>query len=1125
MRLSFVILLCCLLQVSANTYSQNTSLNIKLVNASIKEVFKDIKEQSEFTFVYNVDDIEKLGKINCEFKESTIEEILDYCMEGTEMTYKVRDKVINIVPKDKVEEIQKQSNDQLQKITITGKVSDKDGIPLPVVSIIVKGTTVGIVTDQDGNYTLEIPIDAEVLVFSFVGMKTVEEVIGGRTTINVVLEEVLQDVDEVMIIAYGTIKKESFTGSAKTLGEEKLRSTQSSDISEALQGNVSGVEISQSSGSPGTSPSIRIRGVGSINASSEPLIVVDGMPYGNSLNTINPQDIEKMSVLKDAAATALYGSRAANGAILITTKKGKEDRTSVEFSAQWGISSRAIEDYETVGAVDYYELMWEGLYNAYIASGYTNAAELASKSVVSKQVYNPFNIDQPVGLDGKIKADAKLLWEDNWSENIYNKGNKQEYGLSFAGGNDKSQNYFSLGYLDFEGILINSNFERYSARLDNQRLVFDWLKIGANFAGSTSTSNEPIGESGSLRSLNYQASAIPSIYPIYLRDQNGKIIKDDNGKPFYDYGINGDEDGRAQRPYWAMPRSNFLGSEQYDKNTLKNDQLSFRTFAEISIYTGLTWKASLSYDYTSIGKHRFLNSKYGEGATTVGSGFKSESKQKAWNLNNLLTYDKKIDNHSFNILAGHERYSLNYSYLEASKTNFIFEDMQELAVGSVVSNPPNSFIDNYRVESFLSRINYDFDNRYYLSLSYRTDGSSRFEKDVRWGNFWSIGTSWRISQENFMESTNDWLDNLKLKASYGTLGNDNLGTYYAYQQLYLTGNNNLNQTGVQISRLGTPNLTWEVSKTSNVGIEFGLFDFVNIEFEMFKRKVEDMLFARPLPLSAGITSIDENIGDMRNTGFEIDLFAKLVDKREFIWTFEINATHYKNEITRLVQDEIITGKYHYKVGNSAYDFYLKEWAGVDKENGDPLYYTGNKNATERETVNDWFTAKKYNLGSALPDLFGGFSNTLAYKGFEFTTLFNYKIGGTLYDMGYQLITHSGIYSGLNLHVDVLDHWTPENPDSKNPGMNSFNYNGNITSSRYLFDTTYLRLRNLVFSYNLPSEICSKAKMKQCKVSFIGQNLFTIYNGKGFDPEAGFSNDSDYNYPQMKVISLGLNVVL
>lgn len=1010
-----------------------------------------------------------------------------------------------------------------QKNTITGKVSDEKGNAIAGASVFVKGTSAGVISGIDGTFSLELPEGTTSFTVSFLGMGAADVVLNGQRNFIVTLYPLPGHLNEIMVVAYGTTTRESFAGSAGTVNQKQISAIQNPDVAESLQGNISGVEISQSSGSPRSSASIRIRGVGSINASSSPLIVVDGMPYGNSLNTLNSQDIETISVLKDAAATALYGSRAANGAILITTKKGKANRQNVEFAAKWGVSSRAVYGYETVNTPQYMELMWEGLYNGYASRGMQNPDQLASKNLVGTLLYNPYSVAEPVGADGKISQNARLLWDSNWADAIYNTGKNQEYGLVLSGGDESNLYYLSLGYLDFDGILLNSAFKRYSARLNNQRKMTDWLTVGMNFSGSSTNSSEPVGETGS-NSLNYQASAIAPVYPIYLHNNNGNIINDSAGNPLYDFGMNGDQDGRPARPYWANPGVNFLGSEKYDKNSVVNDQLSMRTFAEFQITKELSLKSNLYFDYAQTASHQFLNALYGAGSLTKGRSTKTEAKQKVWTVNNILNYRKTFEKHSVSVLAGHERYKLHSEVLSATKTNFNFENMDELAAGSVIS-AANSTEDNYALESFLSGLNYDFASRYYFSASYRTDGSSRFHKDVRWGSFWSVGTAWRISEEDFMKTTETWLTNLKIKASYGTVGNDNLGTYYAYQQLYATGHNNLDQTGVQISRLGTPELTWEVSKTSNMGVDLGVLQRINLEFEVFKRKVTDMLFARPLPLSAGVTSVDENIGDMQNTGFETTLFLNPVNKNGFVWNVGVNATHYKNKITKLMQNEIIVGKFQYKEGGSVYDFYLKEWAGVKSENGDPLYYVDPAGTENRKTINNWFSAPKHNVGTALPDLFGGINNELRYKQFEFQMLWNYKIGGGIYDNAYQLLMQSGAYSGLNIHRNVLDRWTPENKTSQIPAMNSFNYNGNITSSRFIMDASYIRLRNVNLSYNLPSKWCGKANLNSCKLTLSGQNLLTFSHSTGYDPEAGFTNENNFNYPQMKVFSLGVNVTL
>lgn len=1111
--------------MATNSFSQKT-ITLDLKDISLKTCIKEIEQQVNLGFLYNSKDLGAVDGLDVYYENASIEEVLNDLLLNNGFGYEIQDEVILIMKSPEIEKTGEiETPHQAAPDTISGIVKDADGRPFPFVTIYFKeNLQVGTTSKDDGTYQLIRPDESlKTIVFSFVGMKTVEMPVGSSNVIDVDMEADFFEMDEVLVIAYGTTKKESFTGAASSLSETKITQTQSPNASQALQGNVSGVEISQTSGSYNSATSIRIRGIGSINASSEPLIVVDGVPYGNNLNTINTQDIETMTVLKDAAAAAIYGSRAANGAIIITTKRGSEGKSRIEFTANFGFTSKAIKNYETVGAGDYYELMWEGLRNAYASAGESNPEELASANLGTSLVYNPFSLNQPVGLDGKIKSDAQLLWQTDWAKEVYQTGNNQEYGLSYSGGDENESYYMSLGYSNYEGILTSSDYERFTARIDWQKELTSWLKTGVNMSGSNSKNNEPIGQEGFYNSLNYMAIGMSAIYPVYLRDAQGNFILDESGGNIYDYGVNGDADGRPQRPYWAMPGLNYLGSELYDKNTSAVNQASLRTFLEFKFTEGLKFRTSLSYDLNYISNHIYLNPVYGQGAITNGFATRSENNTNVFNFNNILTYDKVFNKHTLGVLAGQESYSWNNTYLTATKTNFDFENMYELAAGSIVQDA-NSWEDNYRIASFFTRVNYDYASRYYLSMSYRTDGSSRFHPDSRWGNFWSIGGSWRIIEEEFLKSQQDWLSNLRLRLSYGTLGNDRLGTYYAYQQLYSTGHNNLDQPGVQVSRLGTPDLTWEVSKTTNLGIDFGLFNVLEIELDFFQRKVNDMLFARPLPLSAGIASIDENIGDMQNTGIEFSIFAKAIDNKNFKWFIEFNGTHYKNKITRMVQDEILAGFYKYEVGGSAYDFNIKEWAGVDSENGDPLYYI-NAGDSERETTNSWFSANKTTMGTALPKLYGGFTNTFLFKGIEFSFLFTYKWGGQVYDKGYQFISHSGAYAGLNLSEDVLDRWTPDNPNADIPSMDSYDYNGNITSSRFLFDASYIRLRNLSLAYNLPLKWCAKMHLTNLRVNVIGQNLLTFSHSKGFDPEVGFGSVADFNYPQLKVITIGINATL
>lgn len=1006
-----------------------------------------------------------------------------------------------------------------ETVKFSGHVKDMSGKPLFYINVQIEGTTMGTNTDDKGYFEIVAPRgDYKNLIVSCVGFTTRVIPIGNQTEFEVILEESITELQDIMVVAYGTTRKESFTGSAETLNKLQISTNQSSSFIEALQGNVSGAEVIQSAGEPGASPTIRIRGIGSINASSEPLIVVNGVPYNGQLNSINPQDIESMSILKDAAATALYGSRAANGVIMITTKKGKEGKPEISFTIKNGVNSRAMPGYNTVNSTDYYRLQWEALYNDYVNYGTENPGAMASQNVVPSLVYNPFNIDEPIDHNGDVKPEAVLMWDTDWKNEIFHVGKHNDYSISASGGNENSKTYLSLGYLNQDGIMTNSNFKRYSANLDNQTKINSWLNVGLNLLGSVSTNDQPAG------ALTQQSSFFAPIYPVYLRDKDGNIIRDSEGEPIFDFGLDGDEDGRPQRPYWGSPGENVLGAQKYDLNLQKSNQASVRTFSEITPLSGLSLRSSLSYDFNGYGLLNYLNPKYGEGTAYKGQSTRTGTNNYTISFSNILIYDKTFNKHSLNVIAGHERYMQKIDFYTATKRGFDFESMKELAGGALITNA-NSYEDNYRIESYMSRLNYDFANRYYLSLSYRTDGSSRFHEDVRWGQFWSVGASWRISEEEFMSGTASWIDNLKLKASYGELGNDNIGKYYAYQQLYSTGHNNLGKTGVQISRLGTPLLTWEVSKTTNVGLEASFLNRFKFEFEVFNRVVSNMLFARPLPPSSGVKTVDDNIGDMKNTGWELNLTAIPLQSHDFTWTIDLNTSHYKNKITSLVQEEIRVGYYMYRVGGSVYDFSLKEWAGVDHETGDPLYYTDPQDVPDRQTTNSWFMAKYYNHGSALPKLFGGITNAFKYKGFELSCLLYYKLGGKLFDEGYQWITHSGLYGGINLHKDVLNRWTPENKTSDIPRMDAGNYHGNITSSRYLFDASYLRIRNLTIGYYLPDEIAQRINTRNVYLYLTGQNLFTMSKTKGIDPEASADNISAFNYPSMRTISVGLNFSL
>ncbi len=1028
-----------------------------------------------------------------------------------------------------------------QTKVITGKVTGADdGLPIPGVTIAIPGTSTGTVTDINGNYQITLDANVTTLRFSYVGMTTQDVEIGNRTVINVVMKFSVTALDEVIVVAYGTTTKKSFTGSATSVKTEKLEKLSVTNVSSALQGNATGVQVISSSGQPGTDATIRIRGIGSINASSNPLYVVDGVPFGGSINSIQPSDIESMTVLKDAAATALYGSRGANGVIMITTKKGKKGKAKVNIKVSHGISSKAVEDYETVGAADYYKLIWTALKNKKAGEGDPNPAQWATDNVVTTLGYNPFSVAKPIDTNGEVASGAELLWDTDWMDAILDNGQRSEYIFDVSGGTENTNYYMSLGYLKNEGIVPVSDFERFNARVNLDMKVNEWFKTGINIAGSTSNQNYPNTAGSSYSNMIQFGRNVAPIYPIYLRNTDGTFILNDDESKIFDYGQDGDQDGRGARPTDGYPNTNVLGGAMLDKRLYERDNVSLRTYMEAQIIEGLTFRSNFSYDYYVYNRHEYANPDFGYAKSYGGFSYKARTKATTYTFNNLLTYDKNFGDHNINLLGGHEAYKYTYYYLFASGSAFPFAGLEELDAAAATQDI-SSYRNDHRIQSFLGRAEYNYAGKYYLSASYRRDGSSRFHEDYRWGDFWSLAGSWRMSEENFMKSIN-WIDNMKVRASYGTLGNDALNSgFYAYQGLYSTGYNNLSDAGLLINKLENQSITWEVSKTMNIGLEVGILNKFNFEFEFFNRKVEDMLFARPLPNSTGITSIDENVADMKNVGFEGSIFAQLITNKDFKWSIDLNFTHYKNTITKLPEDskEIISGSKKLMEGHSYNEFFIQEYAGVDPDNGDALWYkdvyeldsennpvlddNGDKIVIGRETTNEYSEADKYYVGKSLPDLYGGITNNLSYKGFDLSVFVYYSLGGKILDGDYQQLTHSGLRYGGSMSVDMLNAWAPDNTTSDIPRIDAGTTDANSRSSRYLVDASYLRLRNVTLGYTLPKSITQKIHFDKVRLYVSADNLFTIFGTDGLDPEVNVSGTTNNRYPQLKTVTFGINV--
>lgn len=1029
-----------------------------------------------------------------------------------------------------------------QNVQVKGVVTDSaSGDPVSFASVQVKGTMTGTTTDADGKYTISVPANG-ILVFSFVGYKTQAVAVDGKVSVDCALVIDAEYLDDVMVVAYGTAKKESFTGSAATIKSDKIEKRTVSNVTKALDGLAAGVQTTSGSGQPGAGASVVIRGRGSINASSTPLYVVDGIPYDGEINALNPNDIESMTVIKDASAGALYGSRGANGVIIITTKKGAENSLSVDFKAQVGVSSRAIPRYETMDSYQWTEHMFGMFRNKEMLKGYDgytaglNALNEmcygSNKIFGSGCIYNPFTVAADQLIDpttGKIVPEAQLKWTDDWlDESTAKNPIRQDYQMNISGGNSRTKYMFSIGYLREEGLVKYTNFERFSGRANVESQILSWFKSGLNVNFAHNNSNMTSSGNSSDSNTNYSnvfytCMGMGPIYPMYLRDENNKIIYDENGMPSYDWG--------DSRPSGASAGWNPLANLQEDMNQMTTDNLSGRTFIDLGNLksgplAGLTLSANFGFDYVFEKDKTYWNPYFGDGKSSNGMIAVEDYRTFSYTFNQLLKYDRTFGKHHVDALVGHEAYAYNMQYLEADKTGFPFGNLYELAAATTLSGG-TSYTDNYNVESFLTRVNYDYADKYYISGSFRRDGSSRFEKDSRWGNFWSVGASWRISQEGFMQGA-DWLNNLTLKASYGVQGNDDLRTYYAWQSLYDLGFANGNNPGAMVTSLESKELQWEKNANFNAGIEARFIDRISLSFEYYNRYTRDMLMEYPMATSLGFGGYNKNIGNMKNSGVEFTISGDIIKNQKVNWNMTLMGSTNHNTVLNLAdKPEILTGAYIIKEGYPLYSFYLSESAGVDPATGDKLYWVWDMNEDgtqgEKYITADYSKAGqcKHICGDRSPILFGSWQNSLQIGGFDLSVMTTYSIGGLIYDNVYRGLLFNS-YLGEANHVDAAKAWRQPGDITSIPRVD-LNGSSKITLTEdELTDASYFAIKNITFGYNLPDKALKAMHFKGLRVFVTADNLWVFSARKGLDPQYSLTGSTGYSYTPTRTISLGLN---
>lgn len=992
-----------------------------------------------------------------------------------------------------------------QRETISGVIIDANTQETIVgASIMLKGSSQGTVTDIDGKFSLSVSKLPVTLVVSYVGYQKKEVKVSsfdGGLTIS--LTEDTQMMDEVIVTGYGTFKKSAYAGSAANVKADKIADVPSVSFQDMLQGNATGVQFTSASGQPGASSSINIRGMGSINAANTPLYVIDGVPMisGNIssldsdsgldiMSTINTNDIQSITVIKDAAAASLYGSRAANGVIIITTKQGQQGKPKVSLQADWGFSDFAMEYRPVMSGQQRRDYIYNGLYAGALRDGESEE-------------------DAKAYADEKIDDYAPVPWCGfvDWDDVLFKKGSHQQYEASLSGGTDKFKYYSSLSYLKQEGITQRSGLERLSGRLNVDYKATNKLTLGANILFS-SVNQDVYSEGFSYTSPFYSSrSAVTPSDPVY------------------------NEDGTWNRALIRIGDRNPALANEYDSQREYVTRTFNTVYGQYEFIKDLKFKSTFSYDYITTKGKDWADPRTSNGDDINGGMSKKFYERRKMMWGNQLTYKHTIANvHHLDELLGYEIDDQYRDYLSGYATNFATPDKNDISNGKKTESVGGSN-NRTRMVSYIGRVNYDYDNKYFLGLSYRVDGSSRLQRSHRWGNFWSVSGAWRIIEEDFMKPVSDWLTDLKLRASYGvngTLPSD----YYGYMALSSLSDGYNEQPAIIISQLANDNLKWETNYNLNLGLDFSLFNRVNVTLEYYLRNTKNLLMDSPVSMTTGFSSYLMNVGQLRNQGVELEINSTNFKTKDFEWKTTFNLSHNTNKVVNLDGDqtEIVSGTQIHKIGHSYRTFYMIEFAGINPENGNPQFYKNDlleDGSYSKEITEKASEAKSIMLDKhAEPNITGGLYNSFRYKWFDLSFLFNYQFGGWSYDTWAQKTEHGGYDLEANIPTYYADSW-------KKPGdvtkyelfyeKSSSVAMHKITNSRRLHSTDFLRLKTFTLGFTLPKQWLSSVGLSNARIYMSANNLWTWAAWDYYDPESVVNGSATQATPPLKTVTFGLNV--
>ena len=1075
---------------------------------------------------------------------------------------------------------------------VSGVVVYENGEPVIGASVQAQGTTQGTISDYDGKFEMEVPESVKTLVISYVGMKTVE--VNAGENLRIVMSDDTKLIQEVVVTGYGTVAKGAYAGSAQAVKAEDIEKKNPSDVTKALAGEVAGVQVVNSSGQPGTVSSIRIRGIGSISASSAPLYVVDGIALdAASISSIDPGDIASTTILKDATATSLYGSRGANGVVLITTKKGSSngDEAKIEVDVKGGANMRLLPMYDVIDSPeDYIVTCWQSLYNqSHLIDGkkVANAEKYANDNLYGDNgiptIYNLWdkagNLLVVPETNGKVDPHfnynsahrlAQFQNMDSWYNALFRNGAKFEATAKISGGNEKLNYYTSFGYLKDEGYYAKSDFQRFNTRANVNYQAKKWLKGGLNIQYSYAEMNDPVQSSAANDGFAF-VNQIPAIYPVYVYDPiTGQVRMDPaTGRKMYDYGDNGNENISEEggRPYAFG--INPAGSLEWDKSRSRMHQTVANAFLEFKLDEGLKVTVNAGVQYLNQ-RHNGLTNKYYGDAAGIGRVSNTQNNHLAFTSNQLLEYTKTFGEHMVRVMAGHEITYYTYNMQYGFKKNIVEDDANELS-NAVSMDAVEGYARTSTLESALATATYEYDNRYLITANYRADGSSKFAKGHRWGHFGSVGAAWNFTNEHFFEGTEaaDWLKNGKLRLSWGVLGNQEIGDML-FSDKYNVENVDGNK-GYVWGYKGNPELTWERTSTIDLGLEFSISKYLDVEIDYFYKETDNMLFPRYVAPSLGYGGYYVNDAAMWNQGLEFDFKAHAIDMRNIKLDVRLNGGFYRNQMLQMPIDgydengnpERMVMSGGMAVGHSTADWYMTHYEGVNDQ-GQAMYtayYDASKGGfghNSAELINDGqkgdnyigsvyeyklkhpnadiqtvaVTGEEYTYAgsnyvgkSYMPDLDGGFGIDFEAYGVTLSVSCSYRIGGYGSDKMYALLMHSDKIGSMNWHKDIKNAWTETNKDTNIPRLsNGADQYANASSDRFLTSNSFLSLNNINLGYKFPKKWIEKIKLNQLQIWVAADNLCIASARRGYNPMMSSSGSNSYNdYSPLSTVMGGIKV--